>query len=143
MNIPTGATLRELLVQSLWLFVPTAIFVPLFLVFGPFLVGHFFFRHYAFILVVCGLTIIWTIAAFFATFGQAIVMQVLWWIAVPYSVLFYSIVAISGKGQGHAAYFVPTSLWWLTAYSSVSWTVLSVGMMAAWRTAPRTKKHWL
>jgi len=96
MNIPTGATLRELLVQSLWLFVPTAIFMPLFLVFGPLLVSTFFFRHYAFILVVSVLTIIWTIAAFFATFGQAIVMQVWWWIAVPFSVLGLSIVAISG-----------------------------------------------
>src|SRR5258708_20650082 len=102
MNIPTSATVRELIVQSLGLFVPTAIFVPLFLVFGPFLVGQFFFRHYAFILVVCGLTIIWTIAAFFATFGQAIVMQVWWWIAVPFSVLSLSIVAISrGRYSWH------------------------------------------
>jgi hypothetical protein len=143
MNTPTSPTLRGLLVQSLWLFVPSAIFMALFLVFGPFLVGHFFFRHHAFILVVCGLTIIWTIAAFFATFGQAIVMQVWWWIAVPFSVLGLSIVAISGgRYSWHTDPILSISLT-LTAYFSVAWTVLSMGMMAAWRTAPRTKKHWL
>src|SRR6266436_8779472 len=143
MTSPTSATLRRLLVESLWLFVPTAIFMPLFLVFGPLLVSTFFFRHYAFILVVSVLTIIWTIAPFFATFGQAIVMQVWWWIAVPFSVLGLSIVAISGgRYSWHTDPILSISLT-LTAYFSVACTVLSMGLMAAWRTAPRTKKHWL
>src|SRR6266566_840933 len=143
MNTLTSSTLRRLLVQSLWLFVPTAIFMPLFLVFGPFLVGHFFFRHFVFILVVSVLMIIWTVAAFFATFGQAIVMQVWWWIAVPVSVLGLSIVAIPGGRYSWHTDPILSISWSLTAYFSVAWTVLSVGMMAARRTVPRTKKHWL